>query len=144
MLREWPAGGPKVLWEKKVGSGWAAPVYAQSADLKAIQQQISAMQNQMESMQRQITTLQGQLGEANARVSAAETRAAAHAIGQHHRTGEQRPLAHAEIHHGAHWLPVARRALAAVSSSKVLMPSASKPRWASGSRKYSAMKRKLP
>ncbi len=56
-------------------SSLASPVHAQSADLKAIQQQIAAMQNQMESMQRQINTLQGQLGDANVRAAAAETRA---------------------------------------------------------------------
>jgi hypothetical protein len=25
---KWPAGGPKVLWEMKVGSGWSAPAVA--------------------------------------------------------------------------------------------------------------------
>lgn len=56
-------------------SGWAMPAQAQTADLKAIQQQIAAMQSQMQGMQAQINTLQSQLGEANARVAAAETRA---------------------------------------------------------------------
>ncbi|MFM5931493.1 MAG: porin [Novosphingobium sp.] len=56
-------------------SGWTVPAMAQSADLKAIQQQIAAMQAKMEGMQTQINALQGQLGEANARVAAAETRA---------------------------------------------------------------------